>query len=200
MAMTRLGALFRAPFAWLAVAACFSAAVAVAQQPTEADLKRELQQGGLVLVISDAQARPEVPEERERATSNFNGEPELDETGQGEMLVISYAFRTLQMHVDQSLSAPTFRSRQSAVYLGFGELVVVPELADVAWLTRRVMQAPPPGRSTVVVTDASLIAKAFGRDAGDLGAAETLIYRPRENGADFVARLTTADWAKLATN
>ena len=200
MAMTRLGAWIRAPFAWLAVAACVSASVATAQQQSEADLKQALQQGGLVLVISEAQARPEVPEERERATSNFKGEPELDETGQGEMLVISYAFRTLQMHVDQTLSGPTFRSRQSAVYLGFGELVVDPMAADAAWLTRRVTQAPPPGRNTVIVADASLIAQAFSRDGNDLGNSETLIYRPRDNGADFVARLTTADWAKLAAD
>lgn len=200
MAMTRLGASLRAPFAWLAIAACFSVSVATAQQLAEDELKLALRQGGFVLVISEAQARPEVPEASERATSNFKGEPELDETGQGQMLVISYAFRMLKMHVDDSVSAPTFRSRQSAVYLGFGEQVVVPEAADAAWLTQRVTQAPKPGRNTVIVADANIIASAFGRDARNLGNSETLIYRPGEGGADFVARLTTADWAALATN
>lgn len=198
--MTRLGAAIRAPLVWIALIACCAASVATAQKPLPVDLKQELQKGGFVLVIAEAQARAEVPPERERATSNFKGETELDENGQGQMLVISYAFRTLKMHVDQTLSAPTFRSRQSAVYLGFGDEVVTPELADAAWLAQRVKQAPPAGRNTVLVTDAALVANAFARDARGLGDADTLIFRPREGGADFVARLSTADWAKLAVN
>jgi len=202
MGMTPVSQWIRAPFVLVAVAAWLGASAASAQTLAGAALEQALQGGGYVLVIGNAESHDEAPEERGRAPANFNGERELDEHGQGQMLVIGYAFRQLKVRVDDSLMAPAFRSRQSATYLGFGKQAVVNELADnadAAWLTQRVTQAPTAGHNTVIVADGSLIAKAFGRDARNLGNAETLIYRPREEGgAALVARLTVEDWAKLA--
>lgn len=193
----------RVTFAWIAVAACWSALAASAQNLAGADLEQALRRGGNVLVIANAESHDEAPAERERAPANLKGERELDQHGQGQMLVIGYAFRQIKMHIDDTLAAPAYRSRQSATYLGFGKEIVVDQLAetaDASWLARRVTQAPTSGRNTVLVADAGLIAKALARDARGLGNAETLIYRPRDGGADLVARLTVEDWAKLAVN
>jgi hypothetical protein len=203
MPTTHLRNWIRAPILILGAAVWFGSPAAWAQRLSGADLVHALQEGGYVLVVSNARSPEEVPPERERAPANSDGEREIDEHGQGEMSVMGYAFRELNVPVGQTLTSPAYRSRQSANYLGFGEQMSVDALAESAdgpWLARRVTEAPPPGENTVIVTHGSLIRKALAGDARDLGTAETLIYRPREGNAELVARLAVEDWAKLAVN
>jgi phosphohistidine phosphatase SixA len=187
----------------IGLVACFGASATLAQTLAGADLATALQGGGYVLVIRNAQSPEEVPAERDRAPANLHGEREINSHGQGQMAVIGYAFRQLEVPVTLTLTSPAYRSRQSGNYLGFGKQTVVAELAedaDASWLAQRVAEAPPPGQNIVVVGHGSLIGKALGHDAMDIGEAETLIYRPRNGGAERVARLTIQDWAKLAVN
>jgi len=204
MATTPVGRWLRAPFLLVAFGAWLGSPAAQAQRLSGMDLVHALQEGGYVLVVRNASSRQEPPEEeRDRAPANLHGEREIDEYGQGQMSVLGYAFRELDIPVGHSLTSPAYRSRQSAKYFGFGEPVVddrLAESADASWLARRVGEAPPPGQNTVIMTHGALIAKAFGRDARDIGTAEMLVYRPRDGNAELVARLTVEDWAKLAAN
>lgn len=204
MAATPESRWIRMPLLLMAAAVWLGAPASSAQSPSEADIVSALQDGGHVIVISNGRSAAEPPqEERDRSPANLDGERELDAYGQGEMAVVGYAFRELDIPVGQTLSGTAYRSRQSAKYFGLGEQTAVDSLADNAdasWLEQRVTEAPTSGENTVLVTDRSLIAKAFGRDAGDLGTAETLIFRPRDGGADLVARLSVEEWAKLAVD
>jgi len=185
------------------VAAWLASPAVSAQSLSGMDLVHALQQGGYVLVVRNARSADEAPEERRRAPANLNGERELDAYGQGQMSVMGYAFRSLEIPVGHTLTSTAYRSRQSANYFGFGEQMAVATLgesADAAWLAQQVNEAPPPGRNTVIVTHGGLIERALGRDARGLGLAETLIYRPGNGGAELVGRLTVEDWAKLAAN
>jgi phosphohistidine phosphatase SixA len=201
MARNPISRWLRAPILLLAIAAWLGSPATSAQRLSGMDLAHALQQGGYILVTRNARSPEESPERQ--APGNLHGERELDQYGQGQMSVIGYAFRELEIPVDQTLTSPAYRSRQSGNYLGFGEQHAVDTLAENAresWLAQRVAAAQPAGENTVIVTHGSLIAKSFGRDARNISNAETLIYRPREGGADLVARLTVEDWAKLAVN
>ncbi len=187
-----------------AVAAWLIAAPAAAQKPDGAEWVDALQQGEHVIVIRNARSGAEVPPEGTEAPANLEREREIDAYGQGEMAALSYAFRTLQIPVGQTLTGPAYRSRQSAQYFGFGDIEVVDELAepgaggDSQWLAARVREAPPAGENLVIVTHGALIVEAFGSAASDIGTAETLVYRSNGERAELIARLTIEDWAKMA--
>ena len=193
----------RWPYLLVAVAAWLVSSAAAAQRLSGDALVGELVQGGYVLVIRNARSPEDAPEEGDWAPANLDGEREIDEYGQGQMSVIGYTFRTLGIAVDETLTSPAYRSRQSAYYFGFGKQSAVDTLAEGAapsWLAARAAETPTAGHNTVIVTHGSLIAAAFGRDARNIDVAETLIFRPSEDGAELVARLTVEDWAKLAVD
>jgi phosphohistidine phosphatase SixA len=182
---------------WLGV----SAAAAAAQALSGQSLVDSLKGGGYVLVMRNAQSPEAVPEEQRRAPGNLKGEREIDPVGQGQVSVIAYSLRELDIPVSQTLHGPAFRSRQSANYVGRGKLTrldALGESGDAAELASLAATAPPAGHNTVIVTHEALIEKAFAPDASDIGNAETLVFRPRDGRAELVARLTFEDWAKLA--
>ena len=180
-----------------------SASAAAAQALSGPSLVDALRSGGYVLVMRNAQSPDAVPEERGRAPGNLEGERELDPIGQGQVSVIAYSLRELDIPVGQTLHGPEFRSRQSANYRGRGKMMrldVLGEPGDAAALTQLAATVPAAGHNTVIVTHEALITKAFARDASGVGNAETLVFRPRDGRAQLVARLTFEDWAKLAVN
>lgn len=180
-----------------------SAAEAAAQSLSGPKLVDALKGGGYVLVMRNAHSPDEVPEERRRAPGNLAGEREIDPIGQGQVSVIAYSLRKLDIPVNQALHGPEFRSRQSANYLGRGRMMrldALGEPGDAAALAQLAATVPPAGYNTFVVTHEPLITKAFMRDANGIGDAETLVFRPRDDRAELVARLTFEDWAKLAVN
>jgi phosphohistidine phosphatase SixA len=180
-----------------------SAAETAAQSLSGPRLVDALKGGGYVLVMRSAQSPEEVPEERRRAPGNLDGEREIDPVGQGQVSVIAYSLRELDIPVGQTLHGPDFRVRQSANYLGRGKMMrleALGEPGDAAALAQLAATVPTSGHNTFVVTHEALITKAFGRDASGIGNAETLVFRPRDGRAELVARLTFEDWAKLAVN
>ena len=186
-----------------AVAAWLGSPALPAQQIAGMELVQALQAGGHVVVVRNARSPEDPPEAGDRAPANLQGEREIDEYGQGQMAVLGYAFRQLGIPVGHTLTSPAYRSRQSGHYFGFGERAMadgLAENADGSWLAARIADAPESARNRVIVTHGSLIARALGQDARDLGTAETLIYRSRDGDAEFVARLTVEDWAELAVN
>jgi phosphohistidine phosphatase SixA len=182
---------------WLSLSAAGAAAQALSGQ----SLVDALKGGGYVLVIRDAQSPEAVPEEGRRAPGNLKGEREIDPVGQGQLSVIAYSLRELDIPVTHTLHGPAFRSRQSANYVGRGKLTLVDALAetgDAAQLALLAATAPAAGQNTVIVTHQALIEEAFADDARGIANAETLVFRPQDGGAELVARLTFEDWAKLA--
>lgn len=163
-----------------------------------------LQHGGYVLVMRNARSQAEPPPEGQRAPGNLQGERQIDETGQGQMAALGYAFRELHVPIGQALTSPAYRARQSAHYLGFGARTSVDALApaseggDPAWLKTRVTQMPPAGENTLIVTHGSVIADSFGEAASGLDTAEMLVFRPADDEVALVARLTVKDWADMA--
>lgn len=179
----------------------------LAQSVSGAEQVNALQEGGYVLVIRNARSAEKPPEEGEESPANIHGEREITPYGQGEMAALSYAFRQLNIPVQKTLASPAYRSRQSASYFGFGERTVVDRLAEsseggeASWLRERVTEMPPSGQNNVIMTHGNLISEAFrARNLGNIATGETLIFSPREAGAELVARLTVEDWAKLAVN
>lgn len=184
---------------WLSL----SAVTAAAQALSGPSLVDALKGGGYVLVMRNAHSLESVPEEGRRAPGNLKGERELDPVGQGQVSVIAYSLRELDIPVDQTLHGPAFRARQSANYLGRGKMMrldALGEPGDGAQLAQLAATAPAVGRNTVIVAHEALIEKAFAREARNVGNAETLVFRPRDGRAELVARLKFEDWAKLAVN
>lgn len=196
----------RAPLLLIGAAAWLVSLAAPAQGLSGQELVSALHGGGYVLVIRNGRSEDAPPEPGEEGPANLHREREIDPYGQGQMAALSYAFRSLAIRVDETLSSPAYRSRQSANQFGFGERKAVDALAlpsaggDASWLERRIAEAPPSGRNTVIVTHGDLIREALGRDARNIGTAEALIYRPNDGDAELVARLSIEDWAELAVN
>lgn len=186
------------------MAVWLTAPVLPAQQLSGDALVESLQAGGYVLVIRNARSDEQTPEPRRAGPANFDNEREITPYGQGEMAAISYGFRTLEIPVGDTLTSTAYRSRQSALHLGFGKQTAIGELAppseggDPAWLRRQLGLQPPAGLNTVIMTHGSLIREVLDRGAREVGTAETLVYRPRDGNPELVARLSVEDWARLA--
>lgn len=206
MAITPIRRRIRVPFLLAAVAAWLASPAVPAQRLSGDELVGALQEGGYVLVMRNARSSEEPPAEGEEGPANVHGERELDRHGEGQMSALSYVFRELAIPVGETMTSPAYRSRQSGHYLGFGDRRSVPELAvpdeggEPAWLEGHVSAAPPSGENTVIITHGSVIEAALGREARNIGTAETLVYRAHEGDAELVARMTAQEWAELAVD
>jgi hypothetical protein len=72
------------------------------------------------------------------------------------------------------------------------------DVARLSWLRHAVTIAPRAGTNTLIVTHTPNILAAFGKEAANIAAGETLMFRPHGNGMPIlVARIKIGEWPGL---
>ncbi len=177
-----------------------------------AGLPGQLGHGGYVLLMRHASSPANPPDKALADPENTADERQLDDTGRASARAMGEAFRALRIPLGQVFSSPTYRTRETVQLAGFGAPVLAPELGDqgqsmaritgagpVAWLKEKVVESPPPGRNTILVTHMPNITAAFPGEAAGLKDGETLVFKPDGHGhADLVAKVEIGEWPQMA--
>jgi hypothetical protein len=187
---------------------------AQAQRLSGEQLIRALQDGGYVIVMSQAHA--EIPAAgggggrggfgggggrggRGGAAPAADPVPTLTPDSENQMIGMRHAIWHFQIPVDAVYTSPTRAAAQQAGEVPFAEVAEVAGLAensaDSGWLAAKVSEAPMDGSNAIVVTHAANIASDLG--VSNVAEGETLIVRPGQEPT-VVGRVGLREWSVLA--
>jgi phosphohistidine phosphatase SixA len=204
---------FRANRLWLNAMLALAATGAAGAQPLAGPaLVSALRHGGYVLVMRHASSPFQIPDKSAADPDNVSLERQLDETGKQTSAAMGKALKTLGIPIGRVESSQTFRALQTAKYAGLHDPTPVAELTEgkqgmaadtekarAAWLTHAAASAPRPETNTVLITHTPNLMAAFGEQAKDIAAGETMVFHPDgKGGTSLVARVTIDEWSKLA--
>jgi phosphohistidine phosphatase SixA len=203
--------LWRSALAVLLAAVAVNAAVAEKQTLAGMPLVKALRHGGYVLVMRHASSPRATPTAETAEPDNSRLERQLDAVGRSSARAMGEAIRTLRIPVGDVLSSPTYRaletvrlaalpSARSFDELGDGGTSMrAADMAQGAWLQRKVAERPRASANTIVVTHLPNISSAFGEQAAQLADGEMLVFRPdAKGGAELVGRIKIEEWPGLA--
>ena len=186
---------------------------AQAQRLAAADLIEALQDGGYVLVMSQAGASLDAARAGRGGGGGFGfgggggrgGPPAPEPTEEAleqesiELLTgMRHAFWHFSIPVASIYTSPARAAVQQADEVPFAAIMTVEELggdsSGAAWLTANLAEAAMPGSNTIVITQAGPIQQALGVAAA---AGETLVVRPGGE-PEIVGRVNLREWSTLA--
>lgn len=181
--------------------------VGAATDEARPGLARDLQRGGLVLVIRHAATNWAKADQDPVVLSDCRTQRNLSARGRADARAIGQGARRLRLRISTVLTSAFCRTKQTAV-LAFGRarvssalLNTVTATHDARWReqirgARKLIGAKPsPGTLAVLVTHGSVVEDATGQL---LEEGETLVFRPR--GASrfaLVGRILPAEWRTL---
>lgn len=179
--------------------------IAQAQTLEGQALVAELQKGGYVIFFRHARTDSSQTDQDTRNLENCTTQRNLSEEGREQARAIGEAFRALRIPLEEVLSSPYCRTRETA-QLAFGKaqstLALLSPLADnsdrearVADLRKLLSTPPKPGSNTMLVAHQLNLSNATGVA---LAEGEAAIYRPDgKGGFSLVARVTSEAWQAL---
>jgi phosphohistidine phosphatase SixA len=199
---------------WLTVAACCVAGAQAASQEVQvpkadANLLKQLREGGLVIYIRHSATETSgVAEANGVDVSRCDTQRSLTPAGKAQAKALGRAFSTLHVPVGEVLSSPFCRCKETAE-LAFGHYKVNPDLyfaidAD-AQQTKlfseklRVMLSSPPkgGTNRVIISHTANLKEAAGIWPKPEGVA--IVFRPKADGTfEPIARVLPDEWLGLA--
>jgi phosphohistidine phosphatase SixA len=163
-----------------------------------------------VLVMRHADSPAIRPDATVAAPGNTRLERQLNENGHKTAKAMGEALRALQIPIGDVLSSPTFRTRETAIDLGFGEARTFLELGDgspgyevssfkegTAFLRAQSAAIPRPGTNTIVITHLPNLEYAF-ESASDVDQGEAIVFLPDGKLGAQVARIRIGEWPRLA--
>jgi broad specificity phosphatase PhoE len=170
-----------------------------------------LRAGGYVIVIRHGATDADMADTDPLNYENIAKQRQLSAKGEDAAKALGVAFRAIGVPVGLVYTSHFNRAYQTAKLAGFanieksidlteGGLVVSPnENNRRAVAFRKLVSSPPAaGSNTVIVTHKPNIIDAFGKDWFDVKEGEASIFRPDGVGQTLVARLQTAEWARIA--
>jgi phosphohistidine phosphatase SixA len=179
--------------------------------PADGELARMLRAGGYVIVIRHGATDADMADTDPLNYENIAKQRQLSAKGEDAAKALGVAFRAIGVPVGLVYTSHFNRAYQTAKLAGFanveksidlteGGLVVSPnENNRRAVAFRKLVSSPPAaGSNTVIVTHKPNIIDAFGKDWFDVKEGEASIFRPDGVGQTLVARLQTAEWARIA--
>jgi phosphohistidine phosphatase SixA len=189
-----------------------TAAVIARAEPSAAELVPELRKGGYVLYVRHPKTNPEQADTDPFHLANVKAQRQLSEEGREQARTIGEGMRALKIPVSAVVSSKFWRAQETAKLLGVGQvaasvdvteggLVVSPNenkrRADA--LRKLLGTAPPRGKNLVIVSHKPNLQDAAGKEFGDLGEGEVVVFRPLGDGKfKMVARVAPARWAEWA--
>jgi phosphohistidine phosphatase SixA len=195
--------------AWLVLTVLVNASAGTLSDPA---LLVALQHGGYVLVMRHANSPLIAPDKSAAEPDNVNLERQLDETGRNASQAMGEAIRKLHIPIGTIWSSPTYRTLETIRLLGLGMPNTVSELGEggqgmraqdtdakrSAWMRHAVTVTPRAGTNTLIVTHTPNIVGAFGQEAANIAAGETLVFQPDGKGSvALVTRIKIEEWSHL---
>lgn len=167
-----------------------------------------LRDGGFVIVMRHANSPRAVPDDATANPDNTARERQLDATGRRDANAMGAALKRLRIPVNEVLSSPTYRARETARLLEVGRATAVDELdnegmaatnqARANWLRQQVARKTQAGGNRLLITHGPNISAAFPEHAAGMSEGEALIFDPRgADGPVMVQRIRIGDWAGL---
>jgi phosphohistidine phosphatase SixA len=149
---------------------------------------------------------------------DMKAQRQLSEKGRDIARQIGAAFKALGIPVGDVYTSRLNRAVETGQILSGKEVRAVDALTDSgagsassmanptganakAGLAMRelVNAVPGPGTNNLLVTHKTNFADAFGKEAGDVGEAEALVYKPNPaSSAVFVGRIKATDWSAVS--
>lgn len=180
-----------------------------AETPTIAEVATQLQGGGYVLFMRHPQTNPDQADVDPLHLENVAAQRQLTDEGRRMAKEIGAALTRLKIPVSQVISSKFYRAQEAAKLLDLGEvtplldvseggLVVSPnENKRRAAALRKLLTIPPKsGSNVIIVSHKPNLQDAAGKEFGDLGEGEIVVFRPADDGeVHVIARVPAADWA-----
>jgi phosphohistidine phosphatase SixA len=202
---SRLGSLSALSVATIAAAAM--AVSADAARSADPALARELQRGGLVLVLRHAATDFSKPDHDPVDLADCRTQRNLSAQGRADARAIARGVRRLKLRIGTVLTSAFCRTRETA-RLAFGGGTTSTALlntintehnarwrAQIRAARRLVGTRPPPGRLAVLVTHGSVVGDTIGLT---LDEGETLVCRPRATTrCELLGRIKPGEWKTL---
>lgn len=196
----------------LALLFVLAAVVAIAADvtATKSDVIPALQQGGYVLYLRHTQTNPDQADTDPFHLDNVKAQRHLTDVGREQAKTIGRSMKQLGLPVTKVLASKFYRAQETAMLLDLGEveagiditeggLVVSPNenKRRAAALRGLLSTAPPQGTNIVIVGHRPNLQEAAGKEFGDLGEGEIVVFRPL-GGDKFstVARIRFAAWSE----
>jgi phosphohistidine phosphatase SixA len=184
-----------------------------ADAPAKAEVVPALQKGGYVLFIRHPKTNPDQADTDPLHIDNVKAQRQLSDEGRKQAKDLGLAFRSLKIPVATIVSSKFWRAQEAAKLLELGKveasidvteggLVVSPNenLRRAAALKKLLGTAPPDGKNVIIVSHKPNLQDAAGKDLGDVGEGEVVVFQPQgENKFKVLARVPAAvwsDWAK----
>jgi phosphohistidine phosphatase SixA len=180
--------------------------------PDAAQLLPALQKGGYVLYVRHPKTNEDQADTDPLHLDNVQAQRQLSDEGRAQAKALGTAVRALRIPVDHVLSSKFHRAQEAARVMDLGEvststdvteggLVVSPKenKRRAAALAVLLSTTPPAGTNLVIVSHKPNLQDAAGKEFGDLGEGETVVFRPLGDGKfEVVARVPSQLWTEWA--
>ena len=197
---------------FLLLAVLLTLAEVRAETPTIAEVATQLQGGGYVLFMRHPQTNPNQADVDPLHLENVAAQRQLTDEGRQTAKEIGEAFKRLKIPVSQVISSKFYRAQEAAKLLGMGKVtpaldvseggqVVTPnENKRRAAALKKLLSTPPKGGGNlVIVSHKPNLQDAAGKEFGDLGEGEIVVFQPADDGElHVVARVPAAAWSAIS--
>src|SRR5438874_11367095 len=173
------------------VIALITAGGVYAEPPAPAELLPELRKGGYVLFIRHPKTNPDQADTDPLHLDNIKAQRQLSDEGRKQAKALGEAFRTLKIPVGGVIASKFNRAQEAAKLLDVGEvtasvdvteggLVVSPRENErrARALRELLSTAPAEGKNVVIVSHKPNLQDAAGKEFGDLGEGEVVVFKP----------------------
>ena len=167
------------------------------------DLIPKLQDGGYVLFVRHFQTNPDEADTDPLNLENVKAQRKLSDEGRKQAAALGDVLRTLKIPVDRVLTSKFFRAYETGQLLRVGDVIPSIDVSEgglvvsprenqrrARGLRRLLAEVPPPGKNRVIVSHRPNIQAAAGKEFGDTGEGEVLVFKPQPDGTfELVARV-----------
>lgn len=190
------------------------AGVAQAGPQSPEELVPELRKGGYILFIRHPQTNPDQADTDPLNLDNVRAQRQLSDAGRAQARALGEAFGELGIPIEKVISSKFYRAQEAAKLLGVGEVTTSTDVTEgglvvsprenqrrAAALRKILSRAPAEGKNLVIVSHRPNLQDAAGKELGDLGEGEVVVFRPLGEGKfRVVARVakpeTWTAWSK----
>ena len=184
------------------------------RQPSDQELVGALRQGGYVLFVRHPSTNPDQADTDPLNLDNIRAQRQLSEEGRRQAKALGDALRALKVPVDKVIASKFQRAVEAAKLMDVGPVETSTDVTEgglvvspnenkrrAKALAKLLATAPAEGKNTVIVSHKPNLEDAAGKEFGDLGEAEVVIFQPLgEKGFRLVRRVpspaTWAEWAR----
>ncbi len=167
------------------------------------ELIPRLQAGGYVLFVRHFHTNPDEADTDPLNLENDMAQRKLSDEERKQATALGDVLRTLKIPVDRVITSKFFRAYETGQLLRVGEVIPSIDVSEgglivsprenqrrAKVLRRLLAEVPPSGRNRVIVSHRPNIQDAAGKEFGDTGEGEVLVFKPHPDGTfELVARV-----------